>query len=184
MELASVPKPQPIDDPDNPGFDVIPEVRGWTEDDEPSRMAWWVRANLVVIGLGLSSVFIIGAWLHPYDKDGAPKTQETHRQLGLPACSFYVLTGQPCPSCGFTTSFSLVMHLDLLNALRANSVGTLLALFGLTMIPWTLASAWRRRFVLVQSAERMLVSALIVFVTLMLTRWGIVLGLAKLEGRI
>ena len=34
----------------------------------------------------------------------------THRQLGLPSCSFLERTGYPCPTCGFTTSVSAMAH--------------------------------------------------------------------------
>jgi hypothetical protein len=182
MSAAQVPESTPPTDPDNPGFEVVPTVELW--DDEPERIAWWVRVNLVAVALGFTAVLVIGALLHPYDPDGTPKSQETHRQLGLPPCSFYAMTGLPCPSCGFTTSFSLVAHGDFVNALRANSVGTLLATFCALIVPWALVSAYRRRYLLVTSAEKVLVTSLIVFVVLMLTRWGIILGLARLEGRL
>lgn len=163
--------------------DEVPTVDAWDGVHDRSRLAWWVRLNLILMGLGLLVVFVIGALLHPYDSAGAPKTQETHLQLGFPQCSFYRMTGLPCPSCGFTTSFSLLMHGDPVNAFRANSVGMLLAAFGMLALPWALISAWLGRYIWIKSAERVLITSLIVFVVLMLTRWGIILGLAKLEGR-
>ena len=33
----------------------------------------------------------------------------THQQLGLPPCNFVTLTGYPCPACGMTTSFALLV---------------------------------------------------------------------------
>jgi hypothetical protein len=182
--MSSVPMPESTSDlgPAKSGFEPIPTVELWR--DEPEPIVWWVRLNLVVVALGLAAVLLIGALLHPYEADGTPKSQATHRQLGLPPCSFYAMTGVPCPSCGFTTSFSLVAHLDFPNALRANSVGTLLALFCAAVVPWAFVSAARRRYMLIHSAERVLITALIVFVVLMLTRWGIILGLAKFQGRI
>ena len=50
---------------------------------------------------------------------------ETHRQLGLPPCTFKEMTGLPCPSCGMTSSFALLVRGDVMNSLRANAVGTL-----------------------------------------------------------
>lgn len=182
MDPASVPEPTPDADPENPGFEPVPTVGTW-DDDEREPMAWWVRMNLVLVGLMLAAVFGVGAVLHPYEADGKPKSQETHRQLGLPPCSFYAVTGLPCPSCGFTTSFSLVAHADVWNALKANSVGTLLAMFCYLVVPWAFISAWRKRYLFVYSAEKLLITSLIVFVVLMLTRWGIILGLARYEGR-
>ena len=179
MDPASV--PEPALDP-NPGFELVPTVPEWEEPE--NRLAWWLRLNLILMGCGLLVIFTIAAWLHPYDAEGRPKTQETHRQLGLPPCSFYQITGVPCPSCGFTTSFSLLTHADPVNAVRANSVGALLAAFGMLTLPWALISAWRGKYLFIRSAEKVLITSLIVFVVLMLTRWGIILGLAKLEGRI
>src|SRR5437879_4974629 len=101
----------------------------------------WVRGILLLATAGLVTVFVIAAKLNPYDANGQARRMETHRQLHLPPCTFYQMTGLPCPSCGMTTSFSLLMHGDVPNSLRANAVGTLLAVFCLALIPWNLASA-------------------------------------------
>ena len=52
----------------------------------------------------------------------------THQQLGLPPCSFPALTGFPCPSCGWTTAFAHVAHLQVVQAFRAQPFGALLCL--------------------------------------------------------
>src|SRR5580698_5646032 len=85
--------------------------------------AFWVRCALVIVACCLISVFVIAAWLNPYLADGEARRLETHRQLGLPPCTFKDVTGLLCPSCGMTTSFSLLIHGDLPNSLRANWVG-------------------------------------------------------------
>jgi Protein of unknown function (DUF2752) len=105
---------------------------------------------------------------------------ETHRQLGLPPCTFQAVTKLPCPSCGMTTSFALLMHGDIENSLRANAVGTLLALFWLALIPWSLACAVWGRTLVIASMERALTWAVLVFLVLLLFRWGVVLGLTWL----
>jgi hypothetical protein len=137
----------------------------------------WVRGGLLVIAVGLLAVFVIAVWLRPYDAEGRSLTMETHRQLGLPPCQFYFVTGLPCPSCGMTTSFALLMHGDLKNSVRANAVGTLLACFCLLLIPWCLASAIRRRLFFIQSLERAVTWFAVVFLGLMLFRWVIVLAI-------
>lgn len=139
----------------------------------------WVRGALLAIALGLLGVFSIAAWLNPYDEEGNARRLETHLQIGLPPCTFRSLTGIPCPSCGMTTSFALLMHGDLANSLRANAVGTLLALFGLAVLPWSLASAVFGRPLLVRSPERAVLGIVIVFVVLLLTRWLVILTLGS-----
>jgi hypothetical protein len=142
----------------------------------------WVRGTLVGTALALTAVFAVAVWLNPYHDDGSPRRMATHQNMGLPPCTFYASTGLPCPSCGMTTSFSLLMHGDLANSLRANAAGTLLAVFCLALIPWCLASAVCRRTLFLHSVERALTLVVLVFLSLMLLRWGIVLVWAWWTG--
>jgi hypothetical protein len=142
----------------------------------------WVRGTLVGLALALCGVFAVAGWLNPYNDDGSPRTMATHRQMGLPPCTFYATSGLPCPSCGMTTSFALLMHGDAINSLRANAIGTLLAGFCLMLIPWCLASALRRQTLFIISAERALTCVVLGFLSLMLLRWVIVLGWAWWMG--
>jgi hypothetical protein len=151
-------------------LDAIPVLRGW------------VRGGLVGMALALIAVFAVAAWLNPYNPDGSALSMATHRQMGLPPCTFYKTTGLPCPSCGMTTSFALLVRGDMRNSLRANAVGTLLALFCLMLIPWCLASVACKRTLFVYSMERALTCLVFIFLSLMLLRWAIVLGLAWWTG--
>jgi len=119
-------------------------------------------------------VFATAIWLNPY-RDGQVWLMETHRQLGLPECNFKRVTGLPCPSCGMTSSFALLMHGDLGNSLRANAAGTFLALLGLAYIPWALLCALLGRRLFIMSFERALLRLVVLFLVLMLCRWAIVL---------
>jgi hypothetical protein len=139
------------------------------------RLRLWVRLGLVLIVTGLVAVFAVAIVLNPF-KDGRVWLQETHTQMGLPPCTFKVLTGLPCPSCGMTSSFALLMHGDPWNSVRANFVGTLLAIFCLVFIPWALASAICGRLLLVRSLEHVLVRLVLAFVVLLLVRWGFVVA--------
>jgi hypothetical protein len=144
-------------------IDAIPMISGW------------FRAGIVVAAALLIAVFTIAFWLNPYEEDGRARRQETHRQLGLPPCTFKALTDLPCPSCGMTTSFALLVRGDLMNSLRANAVGTLLAVLWAAAIPWLLlcsitGQAWGRAF-----AERTILGLVIVFMTLLFLRWIMVL---------
>jgi hypothetical protein len=136
----------------------------------------WVRIALLAIALALVAVFGVAFWLNPYDERGNARRSETHLQMGLPPCTFRIMTGIPCPSCGMTTSFALLVRGDIENSARANVVGTLLALFCLAFIPWSLACVAFRRTFLVSSFERPVLWLVIIFVVLLMTRWLIVLG--------
>jgi hypothetical protein len=141
-----------------------------------------VRGGLVLIAAGLVAGFVLAYRLNPY-KDGKVWYEETHTQLRLPPCTFKWVTGLPCPSCGMTSSFSLLVHGDLWNSLLANAVGTLLALFLMAVIPWNLACAVRGRWVGVRSLESALLRVVLVFFTLLLVRWGLVVLFIHLEGQ-
>ncbi len=136
----------------------------------------WVRGSLAGLALGLTAVFGVALWLDPYQADGNPRRMETHRQLGLPPCTFYRVTGLPCPSCGMTTSFALLVRGDLVNSARANFVGTMLAAFGMVLVPWCVVAALTGRTPFIRSLERAVTVVVLAFLGLMLLRWAIVIG--------
>ena len=135
----------------------------------------WVRGVLIFLALSFTALLITSAWLSPYDEDGQPRTMATHTQLGLPPCNMVVLTGKPCPSCGMTTAFSLLVHGDVKNSVKANWVGTILAVYWFSLIPWAAISAYRGKLFFVKSGERMVTISIVVFMVLMLGRWAVVL---------
>ena len=130
----------------------------------------WVRIGLVVIALGLVGLFTIALILDPY-KDGKVWTQETHTQLGFPPCTFKVVTRVPCPSCGMSTSFALLIRGDVWNSLQANAAGTLLATICLLCVPWAVVSSVRGRLFGIVAFENLFVRLLVFFLILMLVRW-------------
>jgi len=77
----------------------------------------------------------------------APQGHGTHQQLGLPPCTFLVLFGKPCPSCGMTTAWANLVHGHLGAALRTHVTGTVLAVLDLAGAVWLLAVACRGRWV-------------------------------------
>lgn len=147
-------------------------------DDAPRvrrRVNWVVRGVLVFMALGFALVFFIATRVQPYAADGTPLRMASHRSLGMPACRFQEMTDLPCPSCGMTTSFALLVRGDIENSLRANWVGTGLAVFCAILIPWALASSLRGRYLFVRGIEAPLALFVGIFTVTMLTRWGIVL---------
>jgi hypothetical protein len=136
-----------------------------------------VRASLLAIAVVLAGIFAIAFWLNPYDPDGRPRTMATHTQLGMPPCNFVILTGKPCPACGMTTSFALLVRGDISASMRANWTGTLIAvLWALTMV-WAIAGvvAGRPLFIPNGKGELVLTIAVGIVLVLMLARWGLVL---------
>ena len=161
---------------------LTPIERRYQAPDRQPELSRWVRGVLAGMALGLITVFCLAIWIRPYDDEGRPKRMETHLQLGLPPCHFRYLTGVPCPSCGMTTSFSLLMHGDPVSSLKANAVGTCLAIYFLAMIPWCLASAIRGRSIFIVAVDRAVTWTVIAFLSLMLVRWAIVLCWGWLSG--
>ncbi len=139
-----------------------------------------VRALLFAMAVALAGVFGVAVYLNPYQADGTPKTMATHTQVGLPPCNFVTLTGgKPCPSCGMTTSFALLVRGDVGASLKANWVGTLLAASWAGLLVWSVASALTGRFWFVPPGRGELVTTIIVgvFLVLMLGRWvGVLLA--------
>ncbi len=142
------------------------------------RLPIWSRLILLVLAGIWVTVFVIAALLNPYFDDGTARTMETHMQMGLPQCTFKEVTGLPCPSCGMTTSFSLLIHGDVWNSLRANFAGTALATLGLFYVPWSLVSVWKGHFLFIHSLEMTLFRLSIAFMVLLFGRWGIALAMA------
>jgi hypothetical protein len=145
-------------------------------------MAYWVRGLLLFLAVCLGGVFTIATQLDPYERNESgqaitARRMETHRQLGLPPCTFYDKTGLPCPSCGMTTSFALLIRGDVWNSLKANWAGTFLGLGCLIFIPWSVASVWVGRTLFVRSVEKIITILFLLLLGGMLLRWGLVLVL-------
>lgn len=165
--------------PENPNMDVKPPLAIPVNRPRPKRATWLVRGGLLAVAAVLAGVFAIAFTLNPYNADGSARTMATHRQLGMPPCNFVVLTGKPCPSCGMTTSFALLVRGDIGASLRANWVGTLLALFWVGLMAWAAASGLKGRPLFVPRGRGELITTVIVggFLVLMVGRWvGVLIG--------
>ena len=123
-------------------------------------------AALGVATLGAAPL-AVAAWLVP-----AAAGMGTHRQLGLPSCSWPIAFGIPCITCGMTTSFALAVRAQFVAAAAAQPAGLLLALFAALAV---VVGAWGA--LTAQPVHRMLqplASVRMLFVA------GLVLGLAWL----
>ncbi|NBX36689.1 MAG: DUF2752 domain-containing protein [Planctomycetes bacterium] len=87
------------------------------------RLARGERAAMALVTLACAVLLGIAAWLQP-----AAAGIGTHRQLGLPSCSWPSTMNIPCPSCGMTTAFALAADGRLIDAFHAQPLGLLLAI--------------------------------------------------------
>ena len=98
------------------------------------------RARDLLFGLGALGVIAIAVALEP-----SPTGWGTHQKLMLPPCYFRMLTGEPCATCGLTTSFCHMARARVGAAFHANPAG--LVLFPATLVfgLYALAGAVSRR---------------------------------------
>lgn len=78
------------------------------------------------------AMLVVPAFLEPGDR-----LLGIHTLLRLPPCLFYRLTHVPCPLCGLTTSFALLIRGRMARAFLANPAGPLLYL---TLAAWLVLS--------------------------------------------
>jgi hypothetical protein len=122
----------------------------------------------------------VGHWLTP-----SPTGVETHRQLGLPPCGFYHMTGLPCPTCGCTTAVSHVAHGQFLSAIITQPFGAAVGFLGIFLLmlspigmvtgkwlgpqPFTLSYHWQK----IVYGSLILLGAAWVYKCIMVTNhWG------------
>lgn len=135
------------------------------------------RIALLLTVATLGGVFWIAMQLYPYDEQGNPRKMETHTQLGLPPCSFRVMTGKPCPTCGMSTSFSHFVRWDFRNSWRANAVGLLIALCCVLVLVWSVISLIRGRLIWVRAWGRVLGWTAVIILGLTIIQWVLVVGI-------
>jgi hypothetical protein len=101
----------------------------------------------------------------------------THQRLGLPPCSFQILFGLKCPSCGSTTSFAHFVRGQWVSSIESNPSAFVLALCCAVMIPWSAYSAWNGRTWRVENPAQACLWLLSGIVTLSLLQWVVRLTL-------
>ena len=144
----------------------------------------WERAAALFFAGGVIAVFLVASRLNPYDPaTGEPLSVGTHTQLGLPPCNFLAMSGFPCPSCGMTTSFALLMRGDMVAGWRANGAGIFLAFLGWVALPWCLLAGLGGRLWWFFRLESGLLTGLLAGLAITLLRWMVVSGVIAL-GRL
>ncbi len=123
---------------------------------------------MAVLAIGLAMPLAAARLVEP-DSRG----YGTHQQWGLPPCTFVVLFGQRCPTCGGTTSWAHLVRGQPLRAIQANAGGALLGTLDLVAVPWLFLSAiWGQWLVRAPSSTVAAWLAIGTF-AIMLIDWGV-----------
>ena len=112
--------------PDTSAIQNTPPLARWLP-DRAANAAW---------GALFAAPLVLARMLKP-----SAEGMGTHRQLGLPPCTFLWMTGFPCPFCGMTTSWSHAAHGDVITSIRTQPMGFVLFLIAALLAVRTLASA-------------------------------------------
>lgn len=124
------------------------------------------RSLLVIWGLLLLGGFALARCLEP-----DPRGFGTHQRLGLPPCTFRLLSNLPCPGCGMTTSFAHFTRGNFVQSARSNVGGALLAAFCAALVPWCWVSALRGRLSIVSAPAKTLAIVLVLIAVVTLSQW-------------
>lgn len=142
-----------------------------------ARLAW------AGIAIACSAILGVAVFLEP-----DPKGLGTHRGLGLlfgdklfPPCSWPLVSGLPCPTCGMTTSFSNVVRGRLITAFFAQPAGMVLCFLTIGTLVYSLyvsLTGWR----VWVHWDRIGVRFLLVIGLLMMGGWAFKLAHGLLTG--
>lgn len=120
--------------------------------EETERWPWilsgaaGIAERLLLVGLvaGVVTVLYLSTTL---EADG--RGFGTHEQLGLKPCTFKSYTSYPCMTCGMTTSFTHMAHLEFGKAFSVQPAGAILFLLSVAFVPLALWAAVRGRSLLI-----------------------------------
>lgn len=124
------------------------------------------RFFAAIVGVGLSAALLLASQLRP-----DPRGWGTHEQLGLPPCTFLILSGKRCPACGMTTAWAHFTHGRLADALRTHAAGTLLAVVALVVALAALVVAVRGRRLAWQPRETTIAGLAVTVAGAVLFEW-------------
>jgi hypothetical protein len=126
--------------------------------------------RLLLVGVGgvLLGLLVTAAAIKPDERGYG-----THQRLGLPPCTFKVVTGVRCPSCGMTTSWSYLVRGQIVNSVKSNCGGAFLGLLVIVMVPWALLSGIRGRWLWRPFNERTALVAALTLISITLIDWSV-----------
>ena len=95
----------------------------------------------------------------------------THQRFGLPPCTFKMMFGIPCPSCGGTTSVAHFRARRMAAGPSTNSAAFCLAVAATLFVPWSWLSCWCGRTVGVSAPADTLLWGMIFLSVVALAQW-------------
>jgi hypothetical protein len=131
-------------------------------------LRWWQRLVLAGAGAILVGLLATAACLTP-----SSRGYGTHQRLGLPPCTIVQWFGFRCPSCGMTTSWAHMTRGQVVQAVRANSGGALLAIVAATVGPWILISGLIGRWLGGPPRESLTIAVGLAIVVTTLIDWSV-----------
>jgi hypothetical protein len=135
---------------------------------DSKRLSKSQRILLVLVGGSLLVLLAVAALVAPDDRGFG-----THQRLGLPPCTFRVVTGIRCPSCGMTTSWAHLMRGNVIASLKSNTGGTLAGIIALVLAPWAFFSGVRGRWLGRPLDDRMALIVTIAVILVALADWAV-----------
>jgi Protein of unknown function (DUF2752) len=130
------------------------------------RLGRWARCSLLAAAAGVAGILLLARTLVP-----DPRGFGTHTQVGLMPCSFLMITGRLCPTCGMTTSFAWMTRGNVVRSWKANPAGCVLALLCVPLFAWLVWSAVASEPIGFQSVGDTLMGFILAAVVLSLVVW-------------
>jgi hypothetical protein len=140
-----------------------------------TRLAW------AGVAIACAGVLGLAAWLTP-----DPSGLGTHQQLPFydSPCSFVLVSGLPCPTCGMTTAFAYMMHGHPLLALKAQPAGAVFCLVTMGVFVFALNVVVRGRVIPVDWDRIGAVRLMLGLGFLILGGWGFKIAHGLLTGQL
>ena len=140
-----------------------------------------VKLRLVagLIATTFAAVLVIARLLPPDDRGFG-----THERLGLPPCGMILTSGLPCPSCGMTTSFSLMMHGRPIDAFIAQPAGAAVCLGAMIGVVLAVHAAATGRVIQVDWDRLGPVRLMLGFALFVLGGWAVKMAIGFSNGQL